>query len=85
MHIFGEHDKEVGGFWSQWDQHGPRLIGSKQHGFADSGMGVVMTKYVVLGTLTTSELVTRMQSDKHNNMCHVAASLKHVNIHENVR
>ena len=36
-----------------------------------------------MGTLTTIELVTRMQSDKHNNMFNVAANLKHVRTHEN--
>ena len=36
-----------------------------------------------VGTLTTIELVTRMQSDKHNNMFNVAANLKHVETHEN--
>ena len=35
------------------------------------------------GTLTTREVMTRMQSDKHNNMFNVAANLKHVNTHEN--
>ena len=41
----------------------------------------VKSEYV--GTLTTSEVMTRMQSDKHNNMFNVAANLKHVNTHEN--
>ena len=36
-----------------------------------------------VGTLTTSEVTTRMQSDKHNNMFNVAANLKHVNTHKN--
>ena len=41
----------------------------------------VKSEYV--GTLTTIELVTRMQSDKHNDMFNVAANLKHVETHEN--
>ena len=41
----------------------------------------VKSEYV--GTLTTSEVMTRMQSDKHNNMFNVAANLKHVNTHKN--
>ena len=41
----------------------------------------VNSEYV--GILTTSEVMTRMQSDKHNNMLNVAAHLKHVNTHEN--
>ena len=41
----------------------------------------VKSEYV--GTLTTIDLVTRKQSDKHNNMFNVAANLKHVNTHEN--
>ena len=41
----------------------------------------VKREYV--GTLTTSEVMTRMQSDKHNNMFNVAANLKHVETHEN--
>ena len=32
--------------------------------------------------LTTSEVMTRMQSDKHTNMFNVVANLKHVNTHE---
>ena len=39
----------------------------------------VKSEYV--GTLST-ELVTRMQSDKHNNMFNVAANLKHANTHK---
>ena len=34
--------------------------------------------------LTTSEVMTRMQSDKHHNMFNVAANLKHVETHENI-
>ena len=35
--------------------------------------------------LTTSEVLTRMQSDTDNNMFNVAANLKHVvNTHENI-
>ena len=34
--------------------------------------------------LTTSEVLTRVQSDKHNNMFNVAAKLKHVETHENI-
>ena len=44
----------------------------------------VQVKSEYVGTLTTSELMTRMQSDKHNNIFNVAANLKHVNTHENV-
>ena len=36
-----------------------------------------------VGTLTTIEIVTIKQSDKHNNMFNVAANLKHVNTHDN--
>ena len=39
----------------------------------------IQVKSEYVGTLTTSEVMTRMQSDKHNNMYNVAASLKHVN------
>ena len=42
----------------------------------------VKNEYV--GTLITSEVMTRMQSDKHNNMFNVAANLKHVETHENI-
>ena len=42
----------------------------------------VQVKSEYVGTLTTSELVTRMQSDKHNNMFNVAANLKHVETDE---
>ena len=41
----------------------------------------VKSEYVAL---TTSEVMTRMQSDKHNNMFNVAANLKHVETHENI-
>ena len=41
----------------------------------------VRRKY--LGRLTTSELKTRMLSDKHNNRCNVAANLKDVETDEN--
>ena len=41
----------------------------------------VKSEYV--GTLTTIEIMTRMQSDKHNNMFNVAAHLKQVETHEN--
>ena len=44
----------------------------------------VQVKSEYVGTLTTSTLMTRMQSDKHNNMFNVAANLKFVNTHENV-
>ena len=43
----------------------------------------VQVKNEYVGRLTTSELMTRMQSDKHNNMFNVAANLKHVETHEN--
>ena len=43
----------------------------------------VQSEYV--GTLTTLELVTRMQSDKHNIMFNVATNLKHVETHENTK
>ena len=43
----------------------------------------VQVKSEFVWTLTTSELMTRMQSDKHNNMFNVAANLKHVETHEN--
>ena len=36
-----------------------------------------------VGKLTTSEVMARMQSDKHNKMFSVAANLKHVETHEN--
>ena len=44
----------------------------------------VQVKSECVGTLTTSEVRTRMQSDKHNNMFNVASNLEHVNTHENV-
>ena len=43
----------------------------------------VQVKSEYVGTLTTSEVMTRMQSDKHNNMFSVASNLKHVNTHKN--
>ena len=43
----------------------------------------IQVKSEFVGTLTTIELVTRKQSDKHNNMFNVAANLKHVNTHGN--
>ena len=43
----------------------------------------IQVKSEYVETLTTSEVMTRMQSDKHNNMFNVAANLKHVNTHEN--
>ena len=43
----------------------------------------VQVKSEYVGTLITSELMTRTQSDKHNNMFNVAANLKHVETHEN--
>ena len=43
----------------------------------------IQVKSEYVGTLTTIELVTRKQSDKHNNMFNVAANLKHVSTHEN--
>ena len=36
-----------------------------------------------MGTFTPSDLLTRMQIDKHKNMFNVAANVKHVKIHEN--
>ena len=36
----------------------------------------IQVKSEYVGTLTTSEVMTRMQSDKHNNMFNVAANLK---------
>ena len=45
---------------------------------------LIQVKSEYVGTLTTSEDMTRMQSDKHNNMFHVAANLKHANTHENI-
>ena len=42
----------------------------------------IQVKSENVGTLTTSEVMTRMQSDKHYNMFNVAANLKHVNTHE---
>ena len=44
----------------------------------------VQVKSEYVGTLTTSEVMTRTQSDKHNNMFNVAANLKHVENHENI-
>ena len=44
----------------------------------------IQVKSEYVGTLTTSEVMTRMQSDKHNNMFNVAANLKHVETHENI-
>ena len=41
-------------------------------------------KSLFVGTLTTNELVARMQSDKHNYTFNVAANLNHVDTHENV-
>ena len=43
----------------------------------------IQVKSEYVGTLTTSEVMKRMQSDKHNNMFNVAANLKHWNTHEN--
>ena len=44
----------------------------------------IQVKSEYVGTLTTREVMTRMQSDKHNNMFNVAANLKHVETHENI-
>ena len=44
----------------------------------------IQVKSEYVGTLTTSEVMTRMQSDKHNNMFNAAANLKHVHTHENI-
>ena len=45
----------------------------------------VQVKSECVGTLTTIELMTRKQSDKHNNnMFNVAANLKHVETHEHI-
>ena len=43
----------------------------------------IQVKSACVETLTTSEVLTRLQSDKHNHMFNVAANLKHVNTHEN--
>ena len=43
----------------------------------------IQVKREYVGTLTTSEEMTRMQSDKHNNMFNVAANPKHEETHEN--
>ena len=43
----------------------------------------IQVKSEYVGTLTTLELRTRRQSDKHNNMFKVAANVKHVNTHKN--
>ena len=42
----------------------------------------VKSEYV--GTLTRSEVMTKMQSDKHDNMFNVAANVKHVETYENI-
>ena len=43
----------------------------------------IQVKSECVGTLTTSEVMTPMKSDKHNNIFNVATNLKHVNTHEN--